>query len=65
MNWITFRKGFLSFSLCFITVLSLVSCASQTNHRTIAKEKADSITKNASEAPHKFHGGRFERNNQY
>lgn len=65
MNSINFKKGLLSLSLCLITALSLVGCATEENHRTIAEERSDSVTKDGSTAPYEFHGRRFERNNQY
>ena len=61
----TLKRGLLSLSLCLITALSLVSCATQDSQRSPAEERQDGITKDGSTAPHEFHGRRFERNNQY
>ncbi len=65
MKSLSIKKGLLSLSLCLITALSLVSCASQESNRSPAEERQDSITKDGSTAPYEFHGRRFERNNQY
>ena len=65
MKSFSIRKGLLSLSLCLITALSLVSCASHDSQRSPAEERQDHITKDGSTSPYEFHGRRFERNNQY
>ena len=61
----TLKKGPMFLSLCLITALSLVSCASHDSQRSPADEKQDKFTKDESNTPHEFHGKRFERNNKY
>lgn len=66
------KKRLAHLSVCLIAALTLASCSS-TNSREIAQEKAnDDIYKSdvkkiqeGNQAPHKFHGKRFEKYNEY
>ena len=66
------KKSLTTLSVCLITALTLASCSS-TNSREIAQEKANdnsfksdvSKIEDGNQAPHKFHGKRFERYNEY